>query len=248
MFKKLVQDHPLDLRSAVFQHALDNTTTVLVRRHLGHLTAVRVNDELDVFARDALNGLLYHVVAILILNHLHYCRRIVPIEFSDQAGLLIDQDMLKCFLYNTATVHLCGQSQNLTLHLQCESLLLRLGTMLKQLLDHVIPKKIAHELQGIRLDLFEDLFLFLAVGCLQFLLDEPRPMLVATELNHMVVDISELIPTGFVVVVKLLEQRTLVFEMLLLCLTNDESWGGRIRANVGSCGHHVRTSQRIHSH
>lgn len=77
----------------------------------------------------------------------------------------------------------------MTLHLIGEDLLLCLITMLEEFLDDIIAKYVCHQLDGIWLDLAEDLILLVGIGRLQFLLNEPRAILVATELNHMSVNV-----------------------------------------------------------
>ena len=60
----------------------------------------------------------------------------------------------------------------MTLHLLRQDGLLLLSSMLEELLNNVVPKDVCHELQGIGLDLSKNLFLLIAVGRLQLLLDE----------------------------------------------------------------------------
>lgn len=57
-------------------------------------------------------------------------------------------------------------------HLIRENLLLRLVTMLEQLLHNVIAEDICHQLQTVGLDLAEHLFLLVTVGSFQLLLDK----------------------------------------------------------------------------
>ena len=68
--------------------------------------------------------------------------------------------------------------------------------MLKELLYHVITKYICHELYRVRMDLAEHLILLIAVCGLQLQLNEPRSVLVAAELNDMVVDVLLMSVTG----------------------------------------------------
>lgn len=77
-------------------------------------------------------------------------------------------------------------------HLIRKNPLLRLVAMLEEFLDDVIAKDISHELQAVGLNLAEDLVFLIAVGGLEFLLDEPRSMLITTEFHNVVVDILEL--------------------------------------------------------
>lgn len=78
-------------------------------------------------------------------------------------------------------------------HLVRQNLLLSLVAMLEQLLYHIISKHIGHQLQTVRLDFSENLLLLITVGSFKLLLDEPRTVLITTELDNMVIDILELI-------------------------------------------------------
>jgi hypothetical protein len=61
--------------------------------------------------------------------------------------------------------------------------------MLEELLNNIVAKHICHELQGVRLYLAEDLVLLVTICSLEFLLDEPRSMLIATKLYDVLVDV-----------------------------------------------------------
>ena len=61
--------------------------------------------------------------------------------------------------------------------------------MLEQLLNDVVAEDIGHQLKRIGLNLGKDLVFLIAVCGLQFLLDEPRAMLIAAELNNMPVNV-----------------------------------------------------------
>lgn len=76
-------------------------------------------------------------------------------------------------------------------HLLCQSFLLSLISMLKELLDHIIAEEVHHQLEGIGHDLLENSFLFIAIGTLKLLLNEPRSMLISAEFNDMAVDILD---------------------------------------------------------
>lgn len=76
---------------AVFQHALNHSTTIRVHGQAVHLAGEGVDDELDVDRRNSLDGLLYHMVAILVFDAFEH----ILFEFSDQLRLLIGQNMLK---------------------------------------------------------------------------------------------------------------------------------------------------------
>lgn len=80
--------------------------------------------------------------------------------------------------------------------------------MFKELLDNVVSKYILHELDGIRLNLAEDLLLLVAVGSFELLLNETRSMLVTAELYNMVVDVLELVAlVGLVALPELLQKK-----------------------------------------
>lgn len=77
--------------------------------------------------------------------------------------------------------------------------------MFKELLDNIVTKNILHELDCVGFNLAENLFLLVAVGSLELLLNETRSMLVTAELYNMVVDILELVAlVGLVALAELL--------------------------------------------
>lgn len=57
---------------AVFQHALNDSATIRVRGQTVHLAGECIDDELNVDRRNPLDGLLYHMVAILISDALEH--------------------------------------------------------------------------------------------------------------------------------------------------------------------------------
>ena len=59
--------------------------------------------------------------------------------------------------------------------------------MLEELLDDIVAEDISHQLKRVGLDFAEQLFLLITVCCFQLLLDEPRSMLIAAELYHMII-------------------------------------------------------------
>jgi hypothetical protein len=77
----------------------------------------------------------------------------------------------------------------MALHFPSQNLLLLLVAMLEELLNHVVAKDVGHQLQGIWKNFAKQLLLLVAIGRFQLLLNEPRAMLVAAKLNHVVVDI-----------------------------------------------------------
>lgn len=75
------------------------------------------------------------------------------------------------------------------LHLFSQNSLLYLVPVLEQLLDDIVAEDVRHQLEGVGLDLAEQLLLLIAVGRFQLLLDEPRAMLITTKLYNVVVDV-----------------------------------------------------------
>lgn len=76
-------------------------------------------------------------------------------------------------LHDAASIHLQRQMEDVAFHLVGQDLLLGLVSMLKELLYHIVPKDVAHQLKRVRQYFAEDLVLLVAVGRLQLLLDEP---------------------------------------------------------------------------
>lgn len=70
-------------------------------------------------------------------------------------------------LYDPAAVHLQRQCQNMVFHLIRQDLFLRLVAMLKELLDHIVPKDVRHELHSIGKNLPESLIFLITVGRLE---------------------------------------------------------------------------------
>jgi len=73
-------------------------------------------------------------------------------------------------------------------HLVRQDLLLRLIAMLEELLNYVVAKDISHQLNGVWIELSEDLVLLIAIGSLELLLNETRAMLIATKFDNVIVD------------------------------------------------------------
>ena len=81
----------------------------------------------------------------------------------------------------------------MALHLFRQDTLLKLISVLKELLDDIVSKNISHELKGVGADLRENCLLLVAIGSFQLLLNKPRAVLVSTEFNHMVVYILQFV-------------------------------------------------------
>lgn len=199
---QLSQDRLAVVLLAVFQHPLDDSAAIRMGSKSVHLSFEGVDDELHIVRRNPLDGLLDHVVAILISDTFQD----MAFKLLDHGSLLISEDMFQClwrlamkpgkgqryYLLNHSTaVHLRRQCEHMSLHLVRENLLLCLVPMLKQLLNNIVAKDISHQLQAIRLNFAEHLFLLIAIGSLQLLLDETRSVLITTELDHMIVDVLQ---------------------------------------------------------
>ena len=145
---------------AVFQHALNDSTTIRMHGQAVHLACKCVDDELNMHRRNPLDGLLYDMIAVLIFDAFEH----MLFEFSNQLRLLIGQNMLKGLitlarqrdppfsfppthlLDHPAPVHLQRERQDMILHLVSENLLLCLVSVLEEFLNHVIAEYIGHEL------------------------------------------------------------------------------------------------------
>lgn len=77
---------------AVFQNPLDNTATIGMSCKNMNLASERLDDELNMLCWNTLDGLLNHVVAILVFDTLQY----IGSKLFDKLGLLIGEDMLEC--------------------------------------------------------------------------------------------------------------------------------------------------------
>ena len=60
--------------------------------------------------------------------------------------------------------------------------------MLEELLDDIVSENVGRQLHGVGLDLSKDPVLLVAVRILELLLDEARAVLVAAELDDVIVD------------------------------------------------------------
>jgi hypothetical protein len=113
----------------------------------------------------------------------------------------------------------------MVLHLLSKYTLLYLISMLKQLLYHIVPKDISHQLKSIWLNLTEELLLLVAVGGFELLLNKSRSMLITTELDNVIVDIFQLISlVRFRVGAELFEQHTANTDANILILWTSRYW------------------------
>jgi hypothetical protein len=92
-------------------------------------------------------------------------------------------------LNNPTRIHLQREVDDFALDHAGEDLLLNLVSMFEKLLDDIVAEYILHELHGVGLYFAEDLVLLIAVGRLQFGLDESRSVLIPAELDDVIVDV-----------------------------------------------------------
>src|SRR4051812_21055655 len=76
---------------AIFQDALDYTTTIWVCSQVIHLAIERLHNELNQLRRYFLDALLDNMISVLILNTFHD----IAIQFLDHFGLLLNVDYFK---------------------------------------------------------------------------------------------------------------------------------------------------------
>lgn len=70
--------------------------------------------------------------------------------------------------------------------------------MFKELLNDIVSENISHKLDGVWLYFPEETLFLVAVGCLQLLLYETRPMLISAKLYHVVEDVLPGVSEGLV--------------------------------------------------
>ncbi len=88
---QFLKDAGLITRFAILQYPLNDSASIgMCSKHM-HLAFERFDDELDVLRWYSLDGLLHHVVAILILDTFED----VGLEFGHERGLLVRQDVLE---------------------------------------------------------------------------------------------------------------------------------------------------------
>lgn len=92
-------------------------------------------------------------------------------------------------LHHPATIHLRRKLKDPGLHLRRQSLLLQLLSVLEALLNNVVAVDVHHQLNGVWLDFRENAVLLVGGGRRDLVLDEPRAMLVSTELGNMSKDV-----------------------------------------------------------
>lgn len=157
------------------------------------------------FLIEVYDDFLNHMIAVLIVH-----RAIdIAVELLGYLGALGREAVFQCLvtisakiktmfkwthlLYHPAGIHLVGQSLDLALHQTREMGLLRLGSVLKELLNHIVAEQILHQGQSIVAYLVENTLLLVTVCSFEFPLDEARAMLVTAELHDVAVDVLELV-------------------------------------------------------
>lgn len=188
LLRKLFNDAGPDLWFAELNHALYDPASVRMGCKATALATEVINDELDMLRRYALNSLLYDMVAVGIFD----TPDDIALQFRNERCLLVNQDLFQSFLYDAASIHLHGKLKDVAFEAIRQLPFLVLIAMLKELLDHVVPKNVRHKLQHIWLKLLECTLLFIAVCSLEFSLQEPRAALVPSKLNDMPEDFLHL--------------------------------------------------------
>jgi hypothetical protein len=99
-------------------------------------------------------------------------------------------------LYNSASIYLARKLINLTRHHIEQGSLLTLITSFEQFLHNIVAIDVFHKLNSIWHELAKNA-LFLVTGrCVELALDELGAILIATELNKVVVDILRVMSIG----------------------------------------------------
>merc|ERR1711871_1434141 len=144
----LFQDGCGLLWRAILQNALQHTTPILIGGQLRCLAIEGLHDEVDHSSVQLLNGLLHHMIAILVFDALQHHARWV--KFGHQFGLLVFLHLFDSLLHHTAAIHLVGEFHHPRSETAGHDLGLLIGAVLNKFLDHVVPEYIGHEFQSIR--------------------------------------------------------------------------------------------------
>lgn len=154
---------------------------------LATTTSKGIEDELDIFTVDPLDGLLNNVVPV----HVLHATDDIGLQLRDEVGLLACQNVLDRFLHDSAAIHLRGQNDQMSLHRLSDLSFLYLVTVIEEFLNDIVAEHILHELHDIRFDLFEDELLLVAVGLLDLVLDEARSLLITAEFCNVALDVAK---------------------------------------------------------
>lgn len=95
---ELLEDRTPCRLLAMFQHALYHPTAVWMCSKLSDVAGEGIDDELDMFGRDPLDGLLDDVIAVLIFD----ASQNIFLEFLHEGCLLIGQDVLKSLAWSVS--------------------------------------------------------------------------------------------------------------------------------------------------
>mmetsp|Transcript_17494 Transcript_17494/g.47927 ORF Transcript_17494/g.47927 Transcript_17494/m.47927 type:complete len:212 (+) Transcript_17494:516-1151(+) len=188
MDQELLQQRRDLLRGAILDQPLDDPAAVAVLRHPAGLLLEGLHDEVDPVRGQPLDTLLDHVVPMLILDALNH----VAFELTDEQHLLLDRHGVQRFLDDAAAVHLQRQTQDLTHELFGQDAPLLRVAIFKKLLDDVVTKDVAGELLHLLEHGLEGDLLFLLIGHLQLLLDQPGAILILRDFADVPREITEL--------------------------------------------------------
>lgn len=179
---QLVENGRRLLVHAMLQYSLNNSTPVRVRRQMVHLLQHVAHYEIDRARLATLDAFLNNVVSVLILDALDD----VALELVRHLHLILGANALQRLLNHPAPIHLQGQVEHVPAQSLRESRLVLGRAELEKLLNHIIAEHVRHERVTRGYNLSKNQVLFGGCCSLQFLLYEPRPVLVHRELNEMV--------------------------------------------------------------
>jgi len=186
----------------VYRTRLNHSAAVRVGGQRQHVAVERLDDELNLRRRHALDALLHDVVAVLVAD----APRDVALELGDERALRVLVDHFERLLNHATSVHLQRQRQDVALELARDGVDLLRGAVREELLHDVVPEHVRHERVRGGEDLVEHELRVLRSRRLELLLNEPRAVLVAGKLHDVLREVAELEPPRFVVL-ELLEQR-----------------------------------------
>ena len=128
------------------------------------------------------------MIPILILNTFQN----MAIQFTHDFLLLLGGNGLQSLLDHTAPVHLQGQHQHVPSNLLRQGGLLFRGAELEELLDYIISEHVRHQIVRGGQNLIEDQLFLRGTRPFQFLLDEPRTVLILGELDDVIGQVAKL--------------------------------------------------------
>src|ERR1700737_4651917 len=127
---QLLQHRLLLFLCTMLQNSLNNTTPIRMTRNSSYLSPERVHDKLDLLRRNPLNCFLHNMIPILILD----ATKSISVQLFDECRLLVGKNILQRFLNDATSVHLQRETEDVTLHLQCQSGFLNLISKLEEFL------------------------------------------------------------------------------------------------------------------